>query len=50
MNVDSFTFTLRFDSQSCYENNLIVPLTPLGTLLEIILLEGTVTEHSFTDS
>lgn len=32
------------------ENNLIVPLAPLGALLEIILLESTVTQHSFTDS
>lgn len=46
----SFNCTFRFDSQSCNENNLIVPLGPLGAMLEIILLEATVAEHSFTDS
>lgn len=46
----SFNFAFRFDSQSYYENNLIVPLAPLGALLKIILLEGTATQHSFTDT
>ena len=50
INSESFNFTCKFDSQSCYENNLIAPLAPLGAVLEIILLESTVTEHSFTDS
>lgn len=50
VNSETFNFTFRFDSQPCYENNLIVPLSPLGFLLKIMLLEGIVTKSGFTDS